>query len=297
MVILVTDGVANVGVTEQKKFLEMVEQQDVRLYTFIMGNGANRPLLNAITKRSDGMAMNISNSDDIVGAVMTAASKVTHEAMHDVDIKINGVKAELISPATIDGLYRGEQLIVFGHYRNGGAAGITLSAKISGQPVTYKTRFDFPKTSVTNPEIERLWALAKIEDLMEELHDFGEQANLKQAITDLALEYSFVTPFTSMVVAREEVFEAMGIERRNKARVATEKAAQKLRSAQAVSQRRVDNSAPMFTHNRAGHSGRAGVGNVGLIGLLLAFITWMRGQAGGLVQRLGLTITKRKENA
>ncbi|MDJ0929254.1 MAG: VIT and VWA domain-containing protein, partial [Gammaproteobacteria bacterium] len=43
-VILVTDGVANVGVTDKRRFLQLLEQHDVRLFTFIMGNSANRPL-------------------------------------------------------------------------------------------------------------------------------------------------------------------------------------------------------------------------------------------------------------
>jgi Ca-activated chloride channel family protein len=49
---LVTDGVANVGVTEKKDFLSMMEKHDVRLFTFIMGNSANRPLLEAMTEVS-----------------------------------------------------------------------------------------------------------------------------------------------------------------------------------------------------------------------------------------------------
>ncbi|VAW88678.1 hypothetical protein MNBD_GAMMA17-271, partial [hydrothermal vent metagenome] len=36
-----TDGVANVGETAQKKFIEMIQQKDVRLFTFMMGNSAN----------------------------------------------------------------------------------------------------------------------------------------------------------------------------------------------------------------------------------------------------------------
>ncbi|QVL49302.1 MAG: hypothetical protein KFB96_01875 [Thiocapsa sp.] len=45
-----TDGVANVGETEQRNFLRLLEQKEVRLFTFIMGNSANRPLLEALTQ-------------------------------------------------------------------------------------------------------------------------------------------------------------------------------------------------------------------------------------------------------
>ncbi len=276
-IILVTDGVANVGVTQQKEFLNLVDTRDVRLYTFIMGNGANRPLLNALTKRSNGTAVNISNSDDIVGAVMVAASKVTHQAMHDVDVKIKGVRVEMLSPANIGSLYRGEQLILFGHYWGSGEANVSLSAKVSGQPVKYETKFNFASTENQNPEIGRLWAFAKIEDLMAEIQDFDAQADLKKAVTDLAIEYSLVTPYTSMVVVREDVFEAMGIERRNSVRVSEEKKAMQQRLSTPTVSRRVDKSTPMYSIPRAHHrSGGSGGGNIGLIGLLLAFLTWFR---------------------
>ncbi len=277
-ILLVTDGVANVGLTQQKDFLKLVDQKDVRLHTFIMGNSANTPLLEAVAKRSDGTAVTVSNSDDIVGAVMTAASKITHQSLHDVDLKIKGVKTELLAPQTIGSLYRGEQLILFGHYWGDGPADVKLTAKVSGQPVEYKTRFDFPETSVESPEVERLWAFASIEDMMQEIEDFGENADLKQAVTDLATEYSLVTPYTSMVVLREDVFKALNIERRNKQRVEIEQKAQQQRAAQPVVNRRVDTQTPMYTSHRASHSGSGGggAGNVGLIGLLMAWIAGIR---------------------
>lgn len=281
-ILLVTDGVANVGITQQKDFLKLVEQQDVRLHIFIMGNSANRPLLEAITKRSGGSSMSVSNSDDIVGAVMNAASRITHESMHDVDVVIKGVQTELVSPVTIGSLYRGEQLVIFGHYRGAGQADVTLNAKVSGQPVAYKTNFAFPETSTENPELERLWAFAKIEDLMQEIQDFGGDADLKQAVTDLAVEYSLVTPFTSMVVVREEVFKQLGIERLNQKRLTNEQQAQAQRLAQPVKQHRADHAKPMFNTPRASHSGGGGMGggNIGLLGLLMAAIAWLKEKFG-----------------
>ena len=48
-IVLVTDGVANVGVTETRDFLELTRKKDVRLFTAIMGNSANVPLLEPMT--------------------------------------------------------------------------------------------------------------------------------------------------------------------------------------------------------------------------------------------------------
>ena len=254
-ILLVTDGVANVGETRQRAFLDLVRKQDVRLYTFIMGNSANRPLLEVMTRESGGSAVSVSNSDDVAGAVLVAVGRVTHQALHDVSVSIDGVRTGDLSPAKIGSLYRGQQLVLFGHYWGDGPAEVSLSAKISGQPVSYRTRFDFPGQADANPEIERLWAFASIEQSLQELADFGPDADVKQAVVDLAVEYGLVTPFTSMVVLREEIFQQRGIERHNRDRVADEHQAQAKRSQKPVASHRVDQSQPMFQGQQPSHGG------------------------------------------
>jgi Ca-activated chloride channel family protein len=253
-VILVTDGVANVGVTEKKRFLSLLEQHDVRLFSFVMGNSANRPLLEGMAKVSNGFAMSVSNSDDIVGKLLLTTDKLTHKAFHDVDVRIKGVKVRDMSPARIGSLYRGQQLIVVGHYWGDGEAEVTISGKLSGQDKSYSSRFDFPRQSERNPEIERLWAYATIEDLQNQIDYLGEDADSRQAIVDIATEYGLVTDYTSMVVVREEVFQQYGIQRNNQQRVATEQNARQQRAAAPVRNNRVDQKQPAFGNPRSSPS-------------------------------------------
>ncbi|MBT6456902.1 MAG: VWA domain-containing protein [Gammaproteobacteria bacterium] len=254
-IVLVTDGVANVGETHQKKFIKLLAKKDIRLFTFIMGNSANRPMLQTLTRVSNGFAISISNSDDIVGKIMEATSKVTHQSLHGVELSIRGVKTSNVSPKKISSLYRGQQLVIFGHYWGEGLADIHLSGKISGEKKDYSTQIEFPATANAHPELERLWAYSSIQDMMQEMNDFGEDADLKQAVTDLSIEYGLVSNYTSMVVVRDEVFESLGIKRFNKQRVENEKQTQSKRSTQTPVSRRVDTQQPMFNSTRASHSG------------------------------------------
>lgn len=270
-VILVTDGEANVGLTEKKDFLKLLEKRDVRLFTFVMGNSANRPLLEGMAKVSNGFAMNISNSDDIVGKLLEVTSKLTHQAYHDVDVKFSGVKVTDITPEKIGSLYRGQQLIIFGHYHGEGAATITISGKVSGQPKSYSAEFNFPKEDHLYPEIERLWAYAKIEDMEHKMDYFGKDADIVKAITDLAVEKSLVTDYTSMIIMRDEEFKNRGIERRNGKRVAEEQAAQQERQTTAVRNHRVDAQKPMFNNNAPTHNSGGG-GSGGAIDLWMLIL-------------------------
>ncbi len=282
-IILVTDGVANVGKTQQKDFLELLEKHDVRLFTFVMGNSANRPLLTAMTDASNGFAISVSNSDDIVGQILTATSKLTHQAMNDVRIEIDGVRTADIQPQHIGTVYRGRQIILLGHYWGDGQAKVTLKTNVAGKDKIYRTAFDFPKQGGANPELERLWAYATIQQMQREINYFGEEKDLQQGIIDLGLEYGLVTNYTSMVVLRDEVFEEYGIERRNAKRREIEKLAKAQRQANAPTSNRVDQAQPMYTTNRPSYSGGSGSGGAFGIGTLLPFLILLVG--GGLRRR------------
>ncbi len=249
-IVLVTDGVANVGETAQHKFIDLIKQKDIRLFTFMMGNSANKPLLDGLTQASGGFGASISNSDDIAGQILSAVSKVSHEAMHGVQLDIAGIKTADLTPAEIGSLYRGQQLVLMGHYWGDGLAEVTLTSRISGQPKEYRTSFAFPASTAENPEIERLWAYASIEELQQQINNVGERDDTKQAITDLALEYSLVTEYTSMIVVRDEVFQSHGITRSNRDRLAVEHAAQQQRAQNAPTSRRVDQHQPMYKQSR-----------------------------------------------
>ncbi|MGI9204251.1 MAG: VIT and vWA domain-containing protein [Woeseiaceae bacterium] len=254
---LITDGVANVGVTEKKEFLKMMEQHDVRLFTFIMGNSANRPLLEAMTEVSDGFAMETSNSDDIAGQLLLATAKIYHAALHDVALDIDGVRVADLTPERIGSLYHGEQLQVLGHYWGADEARVKLTGKVAGTDIEYKTSFTMPTQSDLNPELERLWAYASIENLQSKMDYFGADQDTEDAITDLASEYGLVTDYTSMIVVRDEVFAAQGIRRTNRDRVATEQVARQTRATQAPQSRRVDQQQPMYQKKRPSTGGGA----------------------------------------
>ena len=166
-IILVTDGVCNVGQTAHRSFLTLLKQYDIRLFTFVMGNGANQPLMDRLAKDSGGFAMNISDADDIIGRLLQAKIKVLHECMHGVELKFSGEKIHALTPAKTANLFMGQQLIAFGRYNGSGEVNLTLHAKISGEQKQWNCTANLPDVDTENPELERMWALASIEETME----------------------------------------------------------------------------------------------------------------------------------
>jgi len=255
-IVLVTDGVANVGKTHRKDFLDLMSSHDVRLFTAVMGNGANRPMLDSMTRVSQGFTTSVSNSDDILGVLVSAIGKVKYEALHDVDLSIKGLRTSDLVPVQPTTLYRGQQMVMFGHYYGDEQAKVVLSAKISGEKKSYSSTFGFPKTSTSNPEIERLWAYAKIQDLKNQSAYLGaDLEDYRSAIVDTAIEYGLVTDYTSMIVMQEQRFEEEGIKRGNRDRRLKETTSAGQRAQAPVTSRRADTNSPAFNNSRPTYSG------------------------------------------
>jgi Ca-activated chloride channel family protein len=287
-IILVTDGVANVGPAKYSDLMNLHRRHDIRLFTFVIGNSANQPLLHNLAKESGGYAMNISTGDDIIGRIIQAKAKVLHESIYNAKLVFHGEGVHNLVPATIGSLYAGQQVVMFGRYNSSGKVKIEMSGRVAGQEKRWNCTAMLPETDTDNPEIERLWALATIEEHMAAIRDTGETEVLRQSVVDLGTEYSLVTDYTAMVVAAQSEMEEAGIERQNARRVEKERKAQARRASGTVKNYRADNHAgqtagsgegqqdsqqSMFG-NRTAHN--IGTGPVGPLFLALVTLLWRK---------------------
>jgi len=268
-VVLVSDGGANIGPTEHGDFLKLLDETDVRVFTFVMGQGANRPLLGRLAEESGGFSMDVSNGDDLYGRLIQARSKLGREALHGVKLDLDGVGLADAAPQRMPSAYFGQQIVMFGRYTRPGHAKLRLTGRISGEERSWTVPIELPKHDERFPEIERLWALERIRDMQKSIRDGESESEYRGAIVDVGTTYSIVSDYTSMLVVREERFEEMGIERKNKKRTETERNARAARATSPVSKTRVDSAQPMFGEQPAHNTG-TGTGAVGpwFIGLL-----------------------------
>lgn len=246
-IILVTDAVTNTGFVDPIEFHKLLQKVDVRVFGFLLGNSANWPLMQTVAETTGGFYDSISNVDDIMGKLMLAGSKINYEALLNAEVNISGIKVTDLTDDTFRKVYRGEQLVLFGKYEEGGKARLTLKASLTGEDKTYSTDFNFPAIDTDNPELERLWALATIEKI-EAMERMGQMqpSESENAIRDLGLSYQIVTDYTSMVVLSDTAFADRGIERHNQTRIAREQQARTQRVQQPAKNYRADKKKPAF---------------------------------------------------
>ena len=272
--ILVTDGVANTGLIGHADFLKLLRVHDIRLFTFVIGNSANEPLLSRMAEESNGFAMTVSESDDIIGRILQAQAKVRHQNMRGASLTLSGITVKDQTPAMVPSLYLGRQFVTFGRFTGHGKARLTFSATIEGQKRQWSCETEIPQTDEDNPEIERLYAYARIREIMKDIYENGENGDRVKAVEQLGTEYSLVTDYTSMVVADDGEREAAGLTGKNAKRVERERKAQAAGNAQAPRSCRADRdgSGSMFQGVRVPDIGSGPVGPLfvvltGLLGL------------------------------
>lgn len=276
--IIVTDGVTNTGVVDPRRFHDMMAKYDVRVFGFLLGNSGNWPLMKTICDATGGFYAGVSNTDDILGKILQAKEKVVYESLLNAEIKVSGVRTHDITGTLPKKIFRGEQLILLGRYENGGKARISLNATLTGEDKTYTTEFDLPNIDTDNPELERLWATARIEEL-EGLKSIGqlEASEARSAIRDLGVAYQLVTDETSMIVLSDEQFTRHNIERNNQERVQAEHKAQQARAQAPVKSYRVDEEKPAFKYKAPSFGGGGGgaLGPLDLLWFIPPAIAWI----------------------
>ena len=233
-VLLVTDGVANVGAVDGPRFIRLLNSVDVRVFGFLMGNNGNWPLMELITGMTAGFYTQVSNASETRAEILRARNKISHEALHDFSVSFagGGVTDLVPIPSTV---HYGEQVVVFGHYATSGPVTLRIDASVTGRPVTYTRDVVLPALATTYPELERLWALGRTRFLEYQTAMGLERAAVtRPLIREVGVRYQIVTDETAMILLPADVFARYGIDPTNRDRTLTEAEARAAREGGSV---------------------------------------------------------------
>ena len=98
-------------------------------------------------------------------------------------------------------LFAGEQLVVVGRYRKPGTAKVIVQGSVG----EIQQKFDFPATLVDKSGddglafIEKLWAMRRVGEILDELDLKGQNSELVKELVDLATRHGILTPYTSFM--------------------------------------------------------------------------------------------------
>jgi Ca-activated chloride channel family protein len=220
------------GMTEQNERQELIRliqsrPKQARIFCIGIGNEVNRPLLEQIAQDSGGLAAFISRGDNFARQAKAFRRKLMRPAATDVSLTVKGVRAYDIEPRVLPNLYHGSPVRIYGRYSGNGDAEVTLTGNVQGVALTKSATLSFPQTDPANPEIERMWAWHRIDQLNKAADRTGTRNQVVGEIIRLGEEYSIVTEHTSFLVLENDgEYRRWKIDRRNQRRIDRDRKAQ-----------------------------------------------------------------------
>jgi Ca-activated chloride channel homolog len=234
-ILFLTDGLPTTGETNETKIVEAARQNNkhrARVISMGVGYDVNGRLLDRISRTNYGQSEYVRPDEDIERVVSRVYGRISEPVMTEVaiDFDLEGLRPEdgfavnRVYPREIYDLFAGEQLVIVGRYRKPGDAKVTVTGKVGSETQT----MDFPGKLVEKSGdesyafIEKLWAMRRIGEIIEELDQQGKNEELVKELVELSTKHGILTPYTSFLAdenARPELASAENRARRASAAV------------------------------------------------------------------------------
>src|SRR5262249_52821335 len=112
-------------------------------------------------------------------------------------------------------LFRGDQLVLVGRYKKGGAARIALTGMAAGrkQSLSYQATFEESSAGDNNAFVARLWAIRRIGEIIDEMDLHGRNQELVDELVALSQRHRILTPYTSFLADDRVDLSSVGVNR------------------------------------------------------------------------------------
>jgi Ca-activated chloride channel family protein len=219
MIIFLTDGRPTLGVTDENQILAGVRRGtqtnpdregnagpgNPRIFCFGIGSDVNTHLLDKITEATRAYSQYVLPEEDLEVKVSNFYSKIKAPVLANLKIVFpEGVRVTKLYPSSLPDLFRGEQLVLVGRYAHAGTGSIRLEGTVNGERREFRYAVNFREEAGDHEFIPRLWATRRVGYLLDEIRLRGENAELKDEVTELARQYGIVTPYTAYLIVEDE---------------------------------------------------------------------------------------------
>ena len=215
IVCFMTDGYVG---NDMEIIAEVQKHPNARVFAFGIGNAVNRFLLDGMAKYGRGEVEYVGSQDDGSAAARRFHERVRNPLLTDISIDWNGMPVADVYPKTIPDLFGAKPLILTGRYTAASRGTIRLKGKMSGRDFVREIPVEFSNAQTQHDVLATLWARTRVDELMSQDFKGAQQGimreDVKQAITQLGLDYRLMTQFTSFVAVEEMVVTDGGQPRR-----------------------------------------------------------------------------------
>ena len=229
-VVFLTDG----AVSNEAELFRHIENNlgNRRLFTVGLGSAPNRYFMKRAANIGRGSYQIINDPNNLAAEMRRLFNKLSHPVLSNIDFQSTDPEVDIAySPDPIPELYAGEPLILSYRLASDDSRGKehrrvdgVLKGWLKGRE-WLQTIEDLkspqsndqlsPRADNSLSALATMWARKQIADKHQRLMLYNDLSQ-KQEITDLALKFSLVSPFTSFVAVEKQRSRPQGIDASNK---------------------------------------------------------------------------------
>jgi len=208
VIIFLTDGRPTIGATDEDQIVANVKRANegrTRVFCFGIGTDVNTHLLDKITETTRAVSQYVLPEEDLEVKVSSFFAKIKDPVLANPTLKFpDDVRVTKLYPSSLPDLFRGDQLVLVGRYSGHGDAAIVLEGLVNGARRKFTYEINFPRVEERHEFVPRLWATRRVGYLLDEIRLHGENAELRDEVTELARQYGIVTPYTAYLIVEDE---------------------------------------------------------------------------------------------
>jgi Ca-activated chloride channel homolog len=201
-VVVVTDGYVGVEAQAFRFIRERLDQAN--LFAFGIGSSVNRGLIEGMARAGLGEPFVVLGPQKAKEQAEKLRNMIDRPLLTDVEVRFGDAGAYEVAPEKIPDLLAERPLLIYGKYKGERPTRIEINGRTGRGAWRHAIDLRPADARPQNLALRALWARKWIEVLEDELH-MGGGKPVEEAITDLGLFYSLLTPFTSFVAIDSEV--------------------------------------------------------------------------------------------
>ena len=197
-IVVITDGY----ISGEREIFEIINNNlaSVSFFPFGIGTSVNRYLIEGIAKAGQGEPFIVTDDADADQMAERFRTYIQSPVLTNINVKIDGFDVYDVEPQSVPTLFSQKPITLMGKWRGEAAGTIEITGQTGSGPYSESISVaeNATQTAQSDQTLAYLWARKRLERIT----DYGlntSNPDIKQEVTQLGLNYSMLTPYTSFI--------------------------------------------------------------------------------------------------
>lgn len=206
-IVVITDGY----ISGEVEIFKLINENlgTASFFSFGIGSSVNRYLVEGIAQTGLGESFVVTDQEDAAVTAERFRTYIQSPLLTDISVTYDGFDVYDVEPSAQSTLFAQKPIMLFGKWRGEPSGTIRITGRTGSQDYLMEIPVSETAPRETNNALSYLWARTRVDQLT----NFGlteYDPNIKEEITEIGLNYSMMTPYTSFVAVTETVRNTAG---------------------------------------------------------------------------------------